>query len=187
MKHPWLHRILIFVLTLLTIAATWGGLQFAPIQRDNCMWDLSSARFHRQIGIKRGGWVYMKVDLNDPSGGGPVKHQYSLLGSVYQFERRQLVNPQMQAHPIEPNDRVSPINASAIAMTSVDVRLWKLGVLFGVYPLMVALAALRRWMRLKRNPNACRQCFYDLTGNESGPCPECGHLISTDTATQSTA
>jgi|GEM_PF-1555386 len=177
MKRIWLHRLFVVLLLLLTIAATWGALQFASFQRDDFMWDLSSARFHRQIGIKRGGLVYMKVDLSDPSGGAPVKHQYALLGSAYQFERRQLVNPQMQANPIEPTERSSPVNASTIAMTSVDVRLWKLAVLFGVYPLIVALAALRRWARLKRNPNACRKCFYDLTGNKSGNCPECGQSV----------
>jgi hypothetical protein len=27
------------------------------------------------------------------------------------------------------------------------------------------------------SPNLCRQCAYDLTGNVSGRCPECGTLI----------
>jgi hypothetical protein len=28
------------------------------------------------------------------------------------------------------------------------------------------------------SPNLCRQCAYDLTGNVSGRCPECGAAIS---------
>ena len=31
----------------------------------------------------------------------------------------------------------------------------------------------RRWL-LWRNPDACTQCGYNLTGNVSGVCPECG-------------
>ncbi len=186
MKRNWPHSPLLLALTLLTIAAAWGALQLAPFDRDDRMWDLSTADVHRQLGIRRGGLAYVKVDLNATTGS-PGKHQYSLLGSEYRSERRQLVNPQMLSNPPEPKDRESRLNATAIDMTSIDLRLWQLAVLFGLYPLLVTLAALRRWARLKRNPNACRHCYYDLTGNESGACPECGSAIPTDTATQSTA
>jgi hypothetical protein len=32
----------------------------------------------------------------------------------------------------------------------------------------------RRW---RRRRGRCEQCGYDLTGNKSGVCPECGHRL----------
>ncbi|MEW6250524.1 MAG: hypothetical protein AB1716_07740 [Planctomycetota bacterium] len=40
----------------------------------------------------------------------------------------------------------------------------------------------RRWQlrcRERRRPDRCRQCGYDLTGNVSGVCPECGTHVRT--------
>ncbi len=35
-----------------------------------------------------------------------------------------------------------------------------------------------RWRRNRlQPPGTCRECGYDLTGNESGVCPECGMAI----------
>lgn len=36
-----------------------------------------------------------------------------------------------------------------------------------------------RWRALRRRPQfpACRYCGYNLTGNTSGRCPECGQPI----------
>jgi hypothetical protein len=48
-----------------------------------------------------------------------------------------------------------------------------LAVLFAFYP---ALAFIRGPLRRRRRPRKglCIKCGYDLTGNESGICPECG-------------
>ena len=34
-----------------------------------------------------------------------------------------------------------------------------------------------RWRSMKRDQRYCEKCEYDLTGNESGFCPECGMAI----------
>jgi rubrerythrin len=47
---------------------------------------------------------------------------------------------------------------------------------------LLSLLLLRsRYWRNKR-PWGCKQCAYDLTGNTSGICPECGNPIPEDQA-----
>lgn len=56
------------------------------------------------------------------------------------------------------------------------------------YPLIaslgVALLGLRAWRkrRLRRRAGLCPTCQYDLTGNVSGACPECGTTVATPEA-----
>ena len=53
------------------------------------------------------------------------------------------------------------------------VQLWLLLVLFGVYPVTAFIRGpLRRWRRHRRG--LCLRCGYNLEGNLSGVCPECG-------------
>ena len=33
--------------------------------------------------------------------------------------------------------------------------------------------------RLRPGPRECRECGYDLTGNTTGRCPECGRVVAT--------
>ncbi|MHC4065841.1 MAG: RING finger protein [Planctomycetota bacterium] len=46
---------------------------------------------------------------------------------------------------------------------------------FAAYPALVVYRGARRRRRRKRG--LCKSCKYDLTGNESGVCPECGTPI----------
>ncbi len=36
-----------------------------------------------------------------------------------------------------------------------------------------------RWKEVEDDGSCCWQCGYDLTGNESGVCPECGQRVTT--------
>ena len=57
--------------------------------------------------------------------------------------------------------------------TGVSIPLW--GLL-----LIVAIPPVVRWRRSKkRSAGHCKTCGYDLTGNESQRCPECGTATST--------
>lgn len=57
---------------------------------------------------------------------------------------------------------------------SLSLPLWAIALVFGAYPtISVAWRATRRYRRRQRG--LCLHCGYDLTGNESGICPECGH------------
>ena len=52
-----------------------------------------------------------------------------------------------------------------------------LAIAFAIYPFMAFYCGpLRRWSR--RQKGLCVMCAYDLTGNESGVCPECGERTS---------
>lgn len=55
----------------------------------------------------------------------------------------------------------------------IVVPLWMPLVVFGSYPAIAFIRGpLRRWRRRKRG--LCIRCGYDLEGNISGTCPECG-------------
>lgn len=54
---------------------------------------------------------------------------------------------------------------------------FSLALLLGAYPLVVVIRSYVRWVRLRRSGAVCRTCGYNLTGNVSGVCPECGTEI----------
>lgn len=56
----------------------------------------------------------------------------------------------------------------------VVVPLWALALVFAVLPMRTA----RRMIRARRRqPGSCPRCSYNLAGNVSGVCPECGTAI----------
>jgi len=59
--------------------------------------------------------------------------------------------------------------------TWLSAQTWPLVFLFGAHP---AVVFVRWWARRRRDKKgACVDCGYDLTGNVSGTCPECGNEI----------
>ncbi len=69
-----------------------------------------------------------------------------------------------------------PTFACKRAQGYVRVAFWITSLLFAAYPTLAFICGpLRRWRRWRRRPTgSCVKCGYDLTGNESGVCPECG-------------
>ncbi len=56
---------------------------------------------------------------------------------------------------------------------AVTIPIWFAILLLGTYPAFTFLRGpLRRWRR--RHLGLCLKCGYDLTGNTTGICPECG-------------
>ncbi|UCC30567.1 MAG: hypothetical protein JSU86_20505 [Phycisphaerales bacterium] len=54
---------------------------------------------------------------------------------------------------------------------------WIPFLVFGIYPAIAFIRGpLRRWHR--RRKGLCVRCAYNLTGNMSGVCPECGDAIA---------
>ncbi len=72
------------------------------------------------------------------------------------------------------------MNRGSLTGTNYEIPLW--------LPFLVVAAptALLFWRgRLIRHPPGhCRKCGYNLTGNVSGVCPECGKPCETDTVTE---
>ena len=67
-------------------------------------------------------------------------------------------------------------NVLVVATThGQSVPMWLLTGIAAILPVRRAL----RWYRLYRmGPNACGCCGYNLTGNTSGVCPECGTSVA---------
>jgi len=56
------------------------------------------------------------------------------------------------------------------------------GIALGVYVLMLLFVLRTRWRRWQDTPRdrmLCEKCKYNLTGNVSGVCPECGTKVDT--------
>jgi len=59
----------------------------------------------------------------------------------------------------------------------VYAPLWFLFAMFATCPTIAFIRGpLRRWRRKRKS--LCVKCGYDLTGNESGVCPECGTAVA---------
>lgn len=60
------------------------------------------------------------------------------------------------------------------ATTTINIHAYYIPLLF-VTIVTLVLAILGFWMsRARPQPGCCRKCGYDLRGNTSGRCPECG-------------
>ena len=59
---------------------------------------------------------------------------------------------------------------------AIYLRFWMVDALAALFP--IAWIVERRLRRRVQNNSACRKCGYDLTGNVSGVCPECGTAIA---------
>jgi hypothetical protein len=64
---------------------------------------------------------------------------------------------------------------------SLDIRFphWLVSAVIMVFITLAYARAARKYMRVRRNH--CRTCEYDLTGNTSGVCPECGSEVTGST------
>ena len=71
-----------------------------------------------------------------------------------------------------------------------SVELLVLGVNMLTYAIVFGGLAWRRWSKVVQPGSQCRSCGYNLTGNVSGTCPECGtaieHEIKTNDASAPT-
>jgi predicted amidophosphoribosyltransferase len=69
-----------------------------------------------------------------------------------------------------------PIFGSYSGWKQLSLPLWMLALMSLAPAILFA-----RWSR-QLQPGYCRKCGYDLTGNASGVCPECGRAITIDSS-----
>ena len=64
---------------------------------------------------------------------------------------------------------------TGVRVSTLACPLWMPAVAFTVYPTIALIRGPVRRSR-RRRKGLCPDCAYDLTGNESGVCPECGQM-----------
>lgn len=70
-------------------------------------------------------------------------------------------------------EKAKPENGQTFRHLEVIVPFWNLVLLFGMYPISaVAYRFVKR--RHMHAPGHCSKCGYNLYGNVTGTCPECG-------------
>ena len=79
----------------------------------------------------------------------------------------------VRGYPWRTSARLGRCRPSNYRIYSLSFALWYPIILFSIYPTIAFIRGpLRRHRR--RRKGECIGCGYDLTGNESGVCPECG-------------
>jgi hypothetical protein len=70
---------------------------------------------------------------------------------------------------------------SELADGVLDFFIWNPCAFVPIAVLAILMWVLRRGARPRVLPGHCQKCGYDLTGNESGRCPECGEPVESTT------
>jgi hypothetical protein len=65
---------------------------------------------------------------------------------------------------------------TSFAITAIVLPLLPVAAISGLLPALAGIRFAIRRRRL-RSPNNCSECGYNLTGNMSGICPECGVAV----------
>lgn len=61
-----------------------------------------------------------------------------------------------------------------VATITVQIPTWPVLILLGLYPSYVVVFARKQRRERRRRRGLCITCGYNLTGNTTGVCPECG-------------
>jgi hypothetical protein len=116
------------------------------------------------VGIVAG--VTVCTWLTGDTGGGPPGREWAYALSAWHYKQ--------YGGPIEPEAwhlllvslAALPTVVGFLVFLAVPIISWR-----WIIPRLI------RWIVVRRTENRCRVCSYDLTGNVSGICPECGSPI----------
>jgi predicted RNA-binding Zn-ribbon protein involved in translation (DUF1610 family) len=144
------------VLTLAAIGALVCSIVGSPNRLH--VWDIAARRTISALFSARGfGFIYSTV-------GDPLTPDIRIGGMGFGVVRGRMYS--------------QPSNAYSNTWYAVFCPRWFIVGLLGAYPVFAFVrASLRRWRHRRDRRGLCSKCEYDLTGNVSGVCPECGTAV----------
>jgi len=172
MVRKYLHRGLIITFSVITLVAVWGALRLPPLGAKSLSWGESGQGLMLIVGVQDGASCLYLSTRSHLKGMPAFLYKGELLGSAVITENKQYW---VEVCPPSGNDSFKP-SPGPFRMQAM-VRLWQIAIVSAIYPMLSFLIAWRRKRNRNVNPMACATCRYDLTGNESGACPECGQSI----------
>ena len=158
--------------------ATSSGTAFVSsvISAENrYLFDLRVAEHARLgLGIERAGVVVAYSKAAEP---GATTATRGVWQGGFRFWRGPVSNPatcgEAMRMSIPPGTAYRPSQSLVLGLR---MPCWAAFVLLAAYPTIAFIRGpLRRWRRRRRG--LCLKCGYDLRGNESGVCPECGEAL----------
>ncbi|UCE59327.1 MAG: hypothetical protein JSU63_18025 [Phycisphaerales bacterium] len=162
-----IRKIIIVVLLLGTVGAAFlWGIGYVN------GWDVCDNSFWTIIGLPATeGWnviFWARREMLEVLCTAYVSNGEVMLTQYPSWEMVRLPQLQLQFLGFRLESRWRP---TGLAMAVIP--LWMPFTLFATYPgIALIRGRLRRWQR--RRKGLCVSCGYNLTGNESGVCPECG-------------
>ena len=135
---------------------------------------------YRRVRVSKGGVVYschtLKVAPLTPD---ELERLSQMLGDSFPTSTSKFYAPGLgyETFDVEYDDKwMLPPSCLDYHRSIVHVPLWLPLLVFLVFPAVAFIRGpLRRWRH--RREGFCAECGYNLTGNVSGVCPECGERI----------
>jgi hypothetical protein len=115
-----------------------------------------------------------------PSGGMSIMYPRTKPTTTIQFLRAEYSSNEREFAHFPSVSNISSRYVPYAGTRQLRIPLIWLFILFAVFP-GVRLSGMIRTRRRRRLEGHCRTCGYDLTGNASGVCPECGDVIPAKT------
>lgn len=151
----WLAGILCVLNVVAFVASIWLEIT----------WTTKAGDRQWTVGFARGAWIVLRIEA-PRFADWPPKTDDGWVFAVASDDIRLNWLPSVET---------STSTVLRLNLVIVSVPLWIPAVLFGGLAMVL-------WYRRQKNvgPGHCQECGYDLTGNVSGTCPECG-MSTTET------
>ncbi len=65
-----------------------------------------------------------------------------------------------------------------LVTTCITLNRWFAALLLAIFPVAVIRSEYHQWRLRRTADHPCPHCRYNLTGNKSGVCPECGSAVT---------
>ena len=165
-KLKWLS--LIRIIFLLGLTASCGYLAVLMVQ-DRLPWTTPQTHSFRRFDWYVWGrrlFIHHSFDVSGES----ATREFRIGGMRASGETFTIVPVDSNGEP----DLLSQEPTRYVTAITMQIPTWPLLILLGLYPTYVLVFARKRRRDRLRRQGLCVKCGYNLTGNTSGVCPECG-------------